>query len=513
MLRRPRAQPMVTRLSEVATASSGDYAQDYRCGECRGLLTVAWGGSYGINEYVLRCGNDSQHVGIVRPARIPMSQRGLPYIKPSKKEVQRLAQEHGQATSTKLAPYMTSTALTKEQASFIVQTMWPKAPMEMRKQAIALCVMEQLNPLMKHVHILGPYESKKTGELTWALHIGKQANRLMAGRRCDFGYVEERAMTKEEVINVTGEDTYATKLWVVVVVDDDKGKHFTGRGFWWRKDQVYGEEKGNSMFAMAAGRAEKIALDKCTAGRSRTPLPNLPVIDEAFLPDIGQVEEAAAELLADKDTGEVWPFRGKYGDIGKTCPDHLMDWELDNYKGTVSRQHRMPDDPKQFCKLKDILRPIFAEVLAKHGWSEEHFNANLAKPQHGTTWSKLDELDFIALLDELDHSLGYPEGVAPELDGAESPVVPPEAPLEGAAYAAEDARVKSMAERTVEAKPARDPQSLTDINDLFRACHEDFGMQPPAVLKDLGYSSKTDISEKPAEAYLKVKAVRSPAVE
>ena len=139
-----------------------------------------------------------------------------------------MTQEHGQEVGKQLAPYYGNTALTKEQASFIVQTMWPKAPQEMRKRAIALCVMEQLNPLLKHVHILGPYKNKKTGEDDWALCLGKQAKRMLAGRRCDFSYVEERVLTQQEIIDITGEDTFKTKLWAKVVVRDDKGGLFTG---------------------------------------------------------------------------------------------------------------------------------------------------------------------------------------------------------------------------------------------------------------------------------------------
>jgi len=41
-------------------------AETHRCGECGSLLTVAWGGSFGINSYILRCSKDTNHNTINR---------------------------------------------------------------------------------------------------------------------------------------------------------------------------------------------------------------------------------------------------------------------------------------------------------------------------------------------------------------------------------------------------------------------------------------------------------------
>ncbi len=57
-------------------------------------------------------------------------------------------------------------------------------------------------------------------------------------------------------------------------------------------------------------------------------------------------------------------------------------------------------------------------------------------------------------------------------------------------------------------KPKRDPLSIRSINELLRACHEDWKMQPADVSKELGYSSTQDISELPAECYRKIAAAR-----
>jgi phage recombination protein Bet len=59
------------------------------------------------------------------------------------------------------------------------------------------------------------------------------------------------------------------------------------------------------------------------------------------------------------------------------------------------------------------------------------------------------------------------------------------------------------------AKPARDPETVKTIAQLYKACHEDFNLQPRDVIKELGYSSQADIAEKPSECYRRILAVRT----
>ncbi|GAJ12937.1 unnamed protein product [marine sediment metagenome] len=51
---------------------------------------------------------------------------------------------------------------------------------------------------------------------------------------------------------------------------------------------------------------------------------------------------------------------------------------------------------------------------------------------------------------------------------------------------------------------ARDPSTIKTINELFKACFDDFNMQPDQVIQELGYSSQSDISELPSECYSKI---------
>lgn len=55
----------------------------------------------------------------------------------------------------------------------------------------------------------------------------------------------------------------------------------------------------------------------------------------------------------------------------------------------------------------------------------------------------------------------------------------------------------------------RDPESIRSLNDLMRACFEDFKMQPKDVLKELGYKTQSDIAETPAECYRRIAAIKT----
>lgn len=57
-------------------------------------------------------------------------------------------------------------------------------------------------------------------------------------------------------------------------------------------------------------------------------------------------------------------------------------------------------------------------------------------------------------------------------------------------------------------KPTRNPSTVTTYNELCKACHEDFKMQPKEILEELGYSSQLSITESMEECYLKIWAVR-----
>jgi len=57
-------------------------------------------------------------------------------------------------------------------------------------------------------------------------------------------------------------------------------------------------------------------------------------------------------------------------------------------------------------------------------------------------------------------------------------------------------------------KPKRDPESIKTINELLKACHDDWGMQPKAVYAELNAKSASEITELPSECYRRIQAVK-----
>jgi len=62
-----------------------------------------------------------------------------------------------------------------------------------------------------------------------------------------------------------------------------------------------------------------------------------------------------------------------------------------------------------------------------------------------------------------------------------------------------------------EPKPKRNSETIKSLSELFAACHEDWGLQPKQVIKELGYSSQSEIVELPSECYRRILAVRGGA--
>jgi len=61
--------------------------------------------------------------------------------------------------------------------------------------------------------------------------------------------------------------------------------------------------------------------------------------------------------------------------------------------------------------------------------------------------------------------------------------------------------------REAPSKPQRDPETIKDINQLLKACHDDFKLQPKQVYAELNVSGAMGIAD-PVEAYRTIAAVR-----
>ena len=70
-------------------------------------------------------------------------------------------------------------------------------------------------------------------------------------------------------------------------------------------------------------------------------------------------------------------------------------------------------------------------------------------------------------------------------------------------------KVEAKTEPAPPAKSSRDPATITNFGELYKACNQDFGMKTRAeVWKELGVNSQEDITETPAECFRRVAAVR-----
>jgi len=83
--------------------------------------------------------------------------------------------------------------------------------------------------------------------------------------------------------------------------------------------------------------------------------------------------------------------------------------------------------------------------------------------------------------------------------------------LEEADEIIDDARAKMAKpkhEPATASKPKRDPSAIKTINELLKACNEDFKMQPREVYAELNVKSANEITELPSECYQRIAAVR-----
>lgn len=279
----------------------------HECAVCHGPL-VLLATPYPTHWY-LACGQDRTHVGFAKiPSLTQRYLRGerLPLEIINRIEARRrhnmeegLSPQQQQA----LAPYQGIRTLTKQQATEVLRTIWPKAPDAEILKAAMLCKDYGLHPLMKHIFLL-PFKNKKTQVVTWATVLGIAATRLIASRRGSYSYVDgPRLMTDDEQQRIFGE-VDPDKLWAITVVQDNAGNRAPGYGNWPKADAPYGTDKGNSKSNMAFIRSERNALQRLRPGEIPT---GVDVVDPSFIEaDMDNALPAGEpELDVDEETGEV----------------------------------------------------------------------------------------------------------------------------------------------------------------------------------------------------------------
>ncbi len=392
------------------------------CLECGALLTIAWGGFYGHNEFMLRCGNDAKHEGIARDASLsPYDIPGFNLFNLSKGRKKRMTQELGAVKTKALDKYMGVVSLTQPQAKEILKAVFPKAPESEIARAMILCANYGLNPLMKHVFLI-PFNEGKSNE-SWVTVIGIKAKRLLASRRGPYSYIDDtpRVMTDTEQKKIFGK-VEPDKLWVITKGRDPAtGAEAVGYGFWPNDKQPLGTDKGNTAFNMASIRSESQMTDRLRPGEMPE---GIDVIPEEMAE--GSIN-AEYRVLNEEPSEKVEPEKEHW------CEKHDCQYDRKVRGSAVWYAHK-----------------------AEGGWCNEK-DKKAAKPEASASI------------------------VSPEATSKDEPPPP---------------------------KPARDLGTILTINDLFKACNTDFKLQPDQVIKELGVSSQSDISDTPADCYSKIAAVR-----
>ena len=308
-------------------------------------------------------------------------------------------------------------------------------------RAALLCATYQLNPLMKHVFLVG-YKNKVTQKTDWSIQIGIGATRLAASRRGPVSYIDgPRIMTEDEQKQIRGK-VETDKIWAVVKLGGKKGATSVGYGSYPRTGpDPKGCEKGNSRENMAMIRSERQALDRLYP--AEMPMPSdVELVDEAYEPapkveviegtvaDISEAVElplGASNLAENKPVPppaedvpsepDVNPFpklTAKYSKLPTpvnmltTCWIHDKAWTKNKYDKLY---HVLTGGG--FCNFNDRLNKpehqddkdsisITAEIGLAAGFEDGiALNEKTKKEYDGRTWSKLSESEQLTVLESL----------------------------------------------------------------------------------------------------------------
>ena len=245
------------------------------------------------------------HEGIARGYREPSAIL--------KKEYEDMVTKTG---TNKLALYVGKRELQKNEAKEIIESLFPDAPKIEQERAILTCVSYRLNPLNKHVFLIPFNRKNKEGQVVrtdWALVMGIKAKRLLANRPVPgsakprpFSYIDNtpRVMTPEEQMTIFGEVLQDRVSVITKLQDPETHAVVVGYGSWRKSDAVYGTEKGNTAFNMAAIRSESQALDRLRPGEMPE---GVETADESVIE--GQYR------VVDTSTGEVIEGQGKEEEV------------------------------------------------------------------------------------------------------------------------------------------------------------------------------------------------------
>jgi len=267
------------------------------CAVCGGTLSLFY--DYDQHIAYLACSDylRSQHEGIAR--------EGRPFEENILTRRDRMVEEHGEDKARALIPHAQGALTTEKDAMKVLNTLWPNASRESQVKAAMICVQYELNPLMRHLFLI-PFKKKEGDKWVekWEPVMGIQASRLIAHRAGDFSYIDDtpRVMTEEEQVKVYGE-SLTDRICAITRLRDSKGNEAVGYGVYLKKDEPYGQDKGNTKANMAFIRSERQAMDRLFAGKMPS---ELGIVDAQYVEveGVGQVDTTTGEIQ-DEETQDT----------------------------------------------------------------------------------------------------------------------------------------------------------------------------------------------------------------
>lgn len=265
------------------------FVKTHCCAVCGKRLNYYDGQS---DQYKIVCMRDRSHQGFVRipeprdPSYTELYNTGVAIPGEIRQQIERRArrnmeQQYGTDKAKALEPYRRATSLTEDQAKYILQTIWPKAPLVEVTKAALLCRDFQLNPLMKHVFLI-PFKTK-AGGVDWVTVLGINATRTLARRVNPYGYADgPRMMSESEQERIFGK-VDKEHVWAITVVEDARGLKAPGYGSWPKGTLPYGADKGNTAENMAMIRSERAALQRLCPAEMGEGFADFDITDERFI--------------------------------------------------------------------------------------------------------------------------------------------------------------------------------------------------------------------------------------
>lgn len=238
-----------------------------------------------------------------------------------------MEQKYGPEKTRALAKYFTTAVMTAPIATEIVNTLWGDAPAVEKTKCILICQNYQLNPLMKHLYLIGYKRKDSNGKqltdthgvllFNWSIQIGIGATRLMAQRKHNYSYLDlsPRKATQEEIDRILGDTADPTYIYGFTHIKDmDTGAEAFGLRGIGKNENIKGRDKGNTHLNQACIRSERLALDRQYPGEMPQ---GVEVIDERYVDADYRVTEAKADQPPGGGDGPTLKGAGESGELGE----------------------------------------------------------------------------------------------------------------------------------------------------------------------------------------------------